>query len=47
MAEGVELANEVSRTLGEKETYKYLYKLKADTIKQQEMIDKNTRDKTL
>ena len=44
------------RTLGEKETYKYLDILEADTIKQVEMKDKiqkdyrrrtRTRDKTL
>ena len=38
MTEGVELPNQVViRTLGEKETYKYLGILEADTIKQEEM----------
>ena len=38
LAEGVELPNQVViRTLGEKETYKYLMILEADTIKQVEM----------
>ena len=38
MTEGVELRNQVViRTLGEKETYKYLGILEADTIKQVEM----------
>ena len=41
MTEGVELANqEKIRTLGEKEIYKYLGILKADTIKQVEMKEK-------
>ncbi len=41
MMEGVELANQVIiRTLGEKETYKYLGILEADTIKQVEMKEK-------
>ena len=59
MTEGVELPNKVViRTLGEKETYKYLGILEADTVKQQEMKErffkwvsqnspKITRDKTL
>ena len=39
--EGVELPNKVViRTLGERETYKYLGKLESDTIKQQEMKEK-------
>ena len=39
--EGVELPNKIDiRTLGEKEPYKYLDILKADTIKQQEMKEK-------
>ena len=41
MTEGVELPNQIiTRMLGEKETYKYLKILKADTIKQQEMKEK-------
>ena len=41
MTEGVELRNQVvSRTLGEKETYKYLGILEADIIKQVEMKEK-------
>ena len=59
MTEGVELPNqEKLKTLGEKETYKYLGILEADTIKQVEMKETNekrvlqknqkiTRDKTL
>ena len=39
MTEGVELPNQVViRTLGGKETYKYLEILEADTIKQVEII---------
>ena len=39
MTEGVELPNQVViRTLGEKETYKYLGILKADTIKQERTL---------
>ena len=39
--EGVELPTQVViRTLGEKETYKYLGILETDTIKQQEMKEK-------
>ena len=38
MTKGVQLPNQaVIRMLGEKETYKYLEILEADTIKQQEM----------
>ena len=38
IADGIELPNqEVIRTLGEKETYKYVRILEANTIKQQEM----------
>ena len=38
MTEGTELSNQdKTRTLGEKETYKYLGILKADTIKHAEM----------
>ena len=41
MTEGVELPNQViNRTLGEKETYKYLKILEPDTIKQVEMKEK-------
>ena len=41
MTEGVELPNQVEiRTLEEKETYKYLGILKADTIKQVERKEK-------
>ena len=41
ITEGVELPNQVViRTLGEKETYKYLGILKVDTIKQMEMKEK-------
>ena len=59
ITEGVELPNQVIiRTLGEKETYKYLGILETDNIKQQEMKEnifkkasqknqKITRDKTL
>ena len=39
--EGIELSNqERSRTLGEKENYKYLEILEADTIKQVNMKEK-------
>ena len=38
--EGVELPNQVIRTLEETETYKYLGILEADTIKQVEMKEK-------
>ena len=41
--EWVELPNQVIRTLRKKETYKYLGILKADTIKQQEMKEKNQK----
>ena len=56
MTEGVELPNQVViKMLGEKETYKYLGILEADTIKQVEIKEKTkkeknqkiTRDKTL
>ena len=41
LADGVELPNQVKiRTLGEKETYKYLGILEADTIKQVEIKEK-------
>ena len=41
MTDGVELPNQVViRTFGEKETYKYLWILKANTIKQEEMKEK-------
>ena len=41
MTEGVELPNQVViRTLREKENYKYLRILEADTIKQAEMEEK-------
>ena len=38
--EGAELPDQVIRTLGEKETYKYVGILEADTIKQQEIKEK-------
>ena len=45
MTDGMELPNhDEIRTLGEKETYKYLGILKADTIKQMEMKDKIRRE---
>ena len=59
ITERIELPNQVViRTIGEKETYKYLGILEADTIKQQEMKEKRekrvtqksqkiTRNKTL
>ena len=58
ITEGVELPNQVIRTPGDKETYKYLGILEPDTTKQQEIKEKNlkrvsqksqniTRDKTL
>ena len=59
LTDGMELPNQDKiRTLGEKETYKYLSILKADTIKQVEIKEKNqkeylrgtkkaTRDKTI
>ena len=41
LTDGMELPNQDKiRTLGEKETYKYLGSLEADTIKQKEMKDK-------
>ena len=41
MTEGIELPNrDKIRTLGDKETYKYLEKLEADTIKQVETKEK-------
>ena len=41
ITEGIELPNqEKIRTLGEKETYRYLGILEADTIKQEEMKEK-------
>ena len=45
ITEGVQLPNqEVIRTLGEKETYKYLGILEADTIKQQEMKERKKKN---
>ena len=45
MTEGVELSNQVvTRTLGEKETNKYLEILNADTIKQVQMKEKIKRE---
>ena len=42
MTEGIELPNQVViKTLGEKETYKYLGILESDNIKQQKMKEKN------
>ena len=42
LTDGMELPNQDKiRTLGEKETYKYLGILEADTIKQLEMKEKN------
>ena len=42
MTDGAELPNQaVIRTLGEKDTYKYLGILEADTTKQVEMKEKN------
>ena len=44
MTERIELRNqERIRTLGEKETYKYLGILEADTIKQVELKEKNLK----
>ena len=43
----VELPNQVIRTLGENETYKFLGMLEADTIKQQEMKEKIERARKL
>ena len=41
MTDGMELPNQdIIRTLGKNETYKYLGIVEADTIKQVEMIDK-------
>ena len=40
ITEGFQLPNQVIRTLGEKETFKYLVILEADTIKQVEMKEK-------
>ena len=40
ITEGVELQNQVIKTFGEKETYKNLGILGADTIKQMEMKEK-------
>ena len=41
MTEGVELPNQVEiKTLGEKETYKYLWILEENTIKQGEIKEK-------
>ena len=45
MTEGIELPNqEKIRTYGEKETYKYLGILEADTIKQAEMKEKKLKE---
>ena len=45
LTDGMELPNqEKIRTLREKETYKYLGILKADTIKQQDMKEKNKKE---
>ena len=45
MTEGIEIANFKNiRTLGEKETYKYLGILEANTIKQVEMKEKWKRN---
>ena len=42
LTDGMELPNQDKiRTLGEKETYKYLDILESDTIKQVEMKEKN------
>ena len=44
MTGGMELQNQVIiNTLGEKETYKYLMILEADTIKQEEMKEKKLK----
>ena len=44
LTEGVEQTNQiVIRTLGEKEVYKHLEILEAETIKQQEMKEKNLK----
>ena len=44
MTDGVELPNQVViRTLGEKETFKYLGILEAGTIKQQEIKEKDLK----
>ena len=44
MTKGMEQPNQGNiRTLGEKETYKYLGILEADTIKQMEMKEKNKK----
>ena len=40
ITEGTELPNQDIRTLGEKENYKYLWILEADTIKQAKMKEK-------
>ena len=46
MTKGIELPNQGNiRTLGEKETYKYLGILEADTIKQAEMKEKIKKKK--
>ena len=44
ITEGVEQPNQVIRTLGEKETHKYLVILEADTIKQQEIKERIKKD---
>ena len=44
LTEGIELSNqEKIRMLGEKEIYEYLVILEADTIKQAEMKEKNSK----
>ena len=45
LIDGMELPNQDKiRTLGEKETYKYLGILKADTIKEAEMKEKRKKE---
>ena len=45
LTDGMELLNQdMSRTLGEKETYKYFGILEADTIKQVEMKEKSRKN---
>ena len=43
MTERIELSNKKFWMVGEKETYKYLEMLEADTIKQEEMKEKNEK----
>ena len=40
MTEGIKLSNKKNKKIGEKETYKYLVILEADTIKQAEIKEK-------